>query len=62
MIHKAQAHTQERQHQVQAEQMPLDKNPAPIRHTRTPHTTDLDPVSNMQGEGYTEADWPRKEQ
>lgn len=61
VVHEARTNRHQRQHEVQAEQVPLDELLAPIRHPRPPHSADLHIRSvPQQVQGYPEIERPRQ--
>lgn len=61
VIQEPSTHADERQHEIQAEQMPFDQFPASVCHSSTPWATDFE-VGVSAKEVYREVDseWPRQ--
>ena len=61
MIHKPGAYAHKREHEVHAEQMPLDELLAPMRHARTPHAPNVNigtPAKQIEGQTESERGVP----
>lgn len=58
MIHKPEAYAQQWQHEIQAEQVPFDEDPATVCHSRAPDTTYFHAVRDVDGQRDAETKSP----
>lgn len=61
MIHETDTYADQRQHEIETEQVSSNKLSAPVGHTSAPNTTNIDfCLISEEIQGYSEVDWPRK--